>query len=98
MAMTRIPRLRRLFALAVVLALTVVPLASARPLATPAPQEADGGWFGTALKWVEDLVNLRRPNPAGPGRPGQAAPRQTAKTSLGGSCIDPQGRPIACPR
>ena len=96
--MTRIPRLRRLFALAAVLALTVVPLASARPQAAPAPHETDGGWFGAALKWVEDLVNLRSPNPAGPGRPGQAAPRQTAKSSLGGSCIDPQGRPQPCPR
>lgn len=96
--MTRIPRLRRLFALAAVLALTLVPLASARPLTTPAVHEADGGWLGTALKWVEDLVNLRRPSPTGPARSGQAPPRQTAKTSLGGSCIDPQGRPVPCPR
>ena len=96
--MTRIPPLRRLFAFATVLALTVVPLASARPLESPVVHEADGGWLGTALKWVEDLVSSRRPNPTGSHRPGQAAPRQDAKVSLGGSCIDPQGRPISCPR
>jgi hypothetical protein len=96
--MTRIPRLRRLFALAAVLALSVVPLASARPLESPVAHEADGGWVGTALKWVEDLVSPRRPNPTGLHRPGQAVPPQDAKTSLGGSCIDPQGRPMPCPR
>lgn len=96
--MTRIPRLRRLFALSAILALTAVPLASARPLESPTVQEADGGWLGTALKWVEDLVGLRRPSPADPGRSRQAAPRQNAKVSMGGSCIDPQGRPISCPR
>lgn len=96
--MTRIPRLRRLFALAAILALTAVPLASARPLESPAVQEAGGGWIGTALKWVEDLVGLRRPDLPRAGRPGQAAPRQDAKTSMGGSCIDPQGRPVSCPR
>jgi hypothetical protein len=96
--MPRIPRLRRLFTLAAVLALTVVPLASARPLESPVVREADGGWLGNALKWVEDLVSPRRPNPTGLHRPGQAAPRQDAKTSMGGSCIDPQGYPRPCPR
>lgn len=96
--MTRIPRLRRLFASAAVLALTVVPLASARPLESPVVHEADGGWLGTALKWVEDLVSPRRPNLADPHRPGQGAPRQDAKVSMGGSCIDPHGYPVPCPR
>lgn len=96
--MTRIHRLRRLFALAAVLALAVVPLASARPLESPVIHEAGGGWLGTALKWAEDLVSPRRPNPAGPHRPGQAAPRQATKNAQVGSCIDPQGRPVSCPR
>lgn len=96
--MPRIPRFRRLFALAAVLALTVVPLASARPLESPVVHEADGGWLGTALKWVDDLVNPRRPNTAGHHQPGQGAPRQDAKVAMGGSCIDPQGRPVPCPR
>ena len=98
MAMTRIPRLRRLFALAAVLALTVVPLASARPLESPAAQRAGGDLVSVALKWVEDLVGFRRSSPAAPRQSGQAAPRQDAKSSLGGSCIDPQGRPVPCPR
>ena len=98
MAMTRIPRLRRLFALAAVLALTVVPLASARPVESPAAQHAGGDFVSAALKWVEDLVGLRRSGPIGPRRPVQAAPRQDAKVSMGGSCIDPQGRPVSCPR
>ena len=96
--MTRIPRLCRLFALAAVLALTVVPLASARPLATPAVHEADGGWFGAALEWVEDLVGFRRPGPADRGRrQGQPAiPQTKSSSSNGGSCIDPVGRPRPC--
>lgn len=96
--MTRIPRLRRLFALAAVLALTAVPLASARPLAAPAVHEADGGWLGTALQWVEDLVNLRGSNPAGPSRRrGQAViPRKEGSGTNSGSCIDPVGRPRPC--
>ena len=96
--MTRIPRLRRLFAWTAVLALTVVPLASARPLESPVVHEASGGWLGTALQWVEDLVSPRRPNPAGLHRSGQAAPRQDTKNAQAGSCIDPQGRPVPCPR
>ena len=97
--MTRIPRLRRLFTLAAVLALTVVPLASARTaVERPTVHEAGGGLVGVALKWVEDFVGFRRSNPTGPGRHGQAAPRQDTKTSMGGSCIDPQGRPTPCPR
>lgn len=96
--MTRIPRFCRLFALAAVLALTVVPLASARPLATPAAHEAAGGWFVSALKWAEDFIGIRRSNPTKPSRPGQGASRQDTKVSLGGSCIDPQGYPKPCPR
>lgn len=92
--MTRIPRLCRLFALAAVLALTVVPLASARPLESPAVQEAGGGFVTTALRWVEDFVGFRRPGPADRGQTRQpATPRKEGNTTNGGSCIDPVGRP-----
>ena len=96
--MTRIPRLRRLFALAAVLALIVVPLASARPLEGPAGQEADGGFISATLKWMEDLVGFRRPGPADRGRrQGQAAiPQSSNSKQQSGSCIDPVGRPRPC--
>ena len=94
--MTRIPRLRRLFTLAAVLALTVTPLASARPLESPTVHEADGGFVGAALRWVEDLVGFRRPAPADRGQQPRpvAIPRKEGSSSTnGGSCIDPVGRP-----
>lgn len=96
--MTRIPSSRLLSSFAVVLTLTLVPMASARPLEAPATLDSDGGWLGSALKWVEDAVGVRRPNAHRPGSSPQASPRQDAKTSSGGSCIDPQGYPKPCPR
>lgn len=101
MAMTRIPRLRRLFALAAVLALTVVPLASARPLESPAVQETDGGFVSATLRWVENLVGLRHPGPARHNRrSGPAVPQKAGggESTQGGSCIDPHGHPVPCPR
>ncbi len=93
--MTRIPRLRRLFALAAVLALTVVPLASARPLERPMPQ-ADGDFVSAALKWAEDLVGFRRPGSAERGRRQGQAQIQRKDSTQSGSCIDPVGRPRPC--
>lgn len=92
--MTRIPRFRLLFSLVVVLTLTLVPVASARPLEAPAVHDTDGGWLGSALKWVEDLIGLRRPAPPRQGGTGSATiVQKTDNTTNGGSCIDPQGSP-----
>jgi hypothetical protein len=98
MAMTPASRLLRLFAVAITLSLILVPMAGARPVENPAIHESEGGWFDAALKWVEDAVGVRRPNAPRPGRPGQAVPRQDTKTSSGGSCIDPHGYLVPCPR
>lgn len=98
--MPRTSRSLRLFAVAVVLSLTMVPMAGARPAESPAIHESEGGWFGAALKWVEDAIGIRRPDPAGHGRRSgqEGVSQRTEKTSLGGSCIDPQGYPKPCPR
>ena len=92
--MTRIPRSGFLFSLTVVLTLTLVPVASARPLEARAIHGADGGWLGSALKWVEDLIGFRRPAP--PRQGGAGSPvivQKTDNSTNGGSCIDPQGSP-----
>ncbi|HEV2851538.1 MAG TPA: hypothetical protein VHC97_01925 [Thermoanaerobaculia bacterium] len=96
--MTRASRSLRLFAVVIVLSLMTVPIASARPVENPGIHESEGSWLGTALKWVEDALGTRRPNAPHPGRPGQAVLRQDTKTSSGGSCIDPHGYPMPCPR
>jgi len=98
--MTRTSRSLRLFAVVAVLSLMMVPMAGARPVESPAIHESEGGWLSSALKWVEDLAGIRRPGPANHGRRSgqEGVSRGTEKTSLGGSCIDPQGYPKPCPR
>jgi hypothetical protein len=97
MAMSRIPRSRLAPAIVTALALLVVPMAGARPLESlQGVHQAVGGWFAAAVRWVEDLTGVRSAVPARHGRSG--SPAITEKTSLGGSCIDPQGRPTPCPR
>ncbi len=92
--MTRVSRSRRIFASAIVLSLTMIPMAGARPLERPAAVESEGA-FTAALHWVEDLFSFRRPGPAAHGRrAGQPAVQQKEGSSTnGGSCIDPVGRP-----
>ncbi|HEX9943854.1 MAG TPA: hypothetical protein VGG03_17720 [Thermoanaerobaculia bacterium] len=90
--MTRISRTRLVSVVVTILALIVVPMASARPLENPqAVQRAEGGWFGTALKWLEDLAGFRRPDPGRHHRPGSQ--EKGGNSTTGGSCIDPTGRP-----
>jgi hypothetical protein len=97
-AMSRIPY-RRILVVAALLALVMVPVASARtvqPRSVDAVQ--DGGWIGATLRWAEELVGLRRPG----HRPGQSGPKAPPNTkaedfsSVGGTCIDPMGRPKPC--
>jgi hypothetical protein len=97
-AMSRIPY-RRIFVIAALLALVIVPLAGARTLEPRSVDTVqDGGWIGATLRWVEDLVGLRRPG----HRPGQSGPQALPNTksgdstSIGGTCIDPMGRPKPC--
>jgi hypothetical protein len=97
-AMSRIPYCRILIA-AVLLTLIAVPMASARTVDSSSVGRVQAGdWFGAALRWVEDLVGLRppghRPERSGP----QMSPKTTAENSsaIGGTCIDPMGRPKPC--
>src|SRR5262245_14570686 len=61
-AMTRISRSSLVLVVAVVLALTSVPFASARPLATSGAFERTvDNWIGAAVRWMEGFVGLQRP-------------------------------------
>jgi hypothetical protein len=91
--MTRISSVRLVFALALLLALVVVPVAGARPMEIPqAVHQNAGGWFETALKWLEELAGFRRPVP-GHGDWSNPQSVQKTVTPTGGSCIDPTGSP-----
>lgn len=96
--MTRISSVRLVFVLALLLALVVVPVAGARPLENPqASHQPAGGWFETALRWLEELAGFRRPAP-GPGdRSGPQSLQKSGSTTSGGPCIDPAGNPRCGP-
>ena len=89
----------RILVVASLLVLTAVPMASARTVESPSVSRAQAGdWFGATLRWVEDLVGLRRPG----HRPEQSGPQTPPNTkaensaAIGGTCIDPMGRPKPC--
>ena len=94
--MARMPRMRLVLVVTALLALLIVPMASARPVSSPSLHSVDG-WFGTALRWVEDLAGLRHAGHH--GRSGnQASLNQKDGTPppnspQGGGCITPDGRP-----
>ena len=91
--MSRIPRSRLVFVLVAVLALVVVPMASARSLETPqVTHRTLDGWFSAALRWAEELAGLRPVTPDHGGR-SVTPPQAATKGASGGSCIDPQGTP-----
>lgn len=82
----------RILAVASLLVLTAVPMASARTVEPPSVSRAQAGdWFGATLRWVEDLVGLRRPS----GRSAAPTPPNTkAENSTNAAgCLDPAGKP-----
>jgi hypothetical protein len=91
--MSRIPY-RRILVVSMLLALTVVPMAGARTVKSPAVQAHGGDWLGAALRWVEDIAGLwpsgHRPNV--PGTKDLEITTGGLRPS-GGSCIDPGGHP-----
>lgn len=92
--MTRISSIRLVFALALLLALVMVPVAGARPMEIPqAVHQTAGGWFETALKWLEELAGFRRPVPGHGDRSGPQSQQKGGQTTSGGPCIDPAGNP-----
>jgi hypothetical protein len=84
----------RILVVVALLALTVVPMASARTVDSPSVSRAeDGNWLGAALRWVEGLAGPRQ-SANRTGSLGQRAPQtKGGNTTNGGSCIDPAGRP-----
>lgn len=69
--------------------LSVSPVAQASPSASriPALAKADGGWLAAAVAWMSRLSAGESPKPA---------PVLVKKAT--GSCIDPLGNPMPCPR
>jgi hypothetical protein len=94
--MTRIPRIHLVLCIVAILALVSAPLASAGPRETSPPaHRTDDGWFGAALRWLEDAVGFHH---SSSGR-ATSSPNPMQKdggngnTPTGGSCIEPQGKP-----
>lgn len=85
---------RRILVVSMLLALIVVPMASARTVDSSSASRANGGdWLGAALRWVEDFVS---PRPAGlhPSSSSHNVPQtKGGSTTNGGACIDPVGHP-----
>lgn len=96
--MIRVPRVCLVFVVIVLLALLVVPMAGARTVSSPSIHPSDGGWVGTALRWVEDLTGLHRPAQQGHRgtKPGVSTKDTSSTNSITGTCIDPMGRPRPC--
>jgi hypothetical protein len=69
--------------------LSIAPVAQAGPLSFRAPAfaSAGGGWLEAAVAWLSRLTDGERQKPA---------PVLVKKAT--GSCIDPMGQPMPCPR
>lgn len=104
--MNRTPGIRLVLVLVVLTALLAAPAAEARSLGSqPAGTGVEAGWMSAALQWLEQALGLRRPAP----RTGSSTAKEdtsggslsgggTGLTSggastMGGTCIDPQGNP-----
>jgi len=82
----------RILVVASLIVLTAVPMASARTVESLSVSRAQAGdWFGAALRWVEDLISLRRP---GHRSAAQTPPDTKAENSTSAAgCLDPAGKP-----
>ena len=95
--MIRIPRVCRVFGVIALLALLVVPMASARTVSSSSVHSADGGWIGAAVRWVGNLTGLSGPAAHSSHRGITKKPvNAKAEDSITGTCIDPMGRPRPC--
>jgi hypothetical protein len=67
--------------------LSIAPVVQAAPASfrAPAVAHADGGWLAAAAAWLSRLTSGEKPAPV-------LVKRAT------GSCIDPMGQPMPCPR
>ncbi|HEV2846545.1 MAG TPA: hypothetical protein VG477_16945 [Thermoanaerobaculia bacterium] len=97
--MYRIPGIRPVLAVAILITLSSAPAASARGPEPPrSGARVEAGWLTTAMRWLEELTGLRRPGASvnkedtTGGVTGGTIGGGNASTT-GGSCIDPQGNP-----
>jgi len=84
----------RILVVVALLALTVVPMASARTVDSSSAGRVHGGdWLGVAMRWIEDLISPRQTDNR-LGSLGHRDPQtKGGNTTNGGSCIDPAGHP-----
>jgi hypothetical protein len=102
--MNRTPGIRLFLVIAALTALLAAPAAEARGLGSQRPGAGvEPGWMSAAVQWLEQALGLRRPAPrtgsstakedtSGGGLSGGGTGAGDAST-MGGSCIDPQGYP-----
>jgi len=87
-------------ALALLLALVTVSMAGALPVEKPQTvRPSGGGWWVSALTWLEDLAGFPRPVRGHSDRSTAQSTKTTIVYPTGGSCIDPSGgrpRPSGC--
>jgi hypothetical protein len=92
--MTRISRLSLVLVTLSILVLTSAPLASARPMATSQVVERTvDGWFGAAVRWLDDLVGGHHSTTRAAGSPESAQKDGKLPGPTGSSCLDPTGHP-----
>lgn len=101
--MYRIPGIRPVLVVTILIILLTVPAANARGPESPrSSARVEAGWLTTAMRWLEELAALRYPAP----RSGASVNKEDtsggitggtsdggAASTMGGSCIDPQGNP-----
>ena len=97
--MSRMPRVRLVLVVTALLALLIVPMASARTIGSASVRPADSDWIGGVLNWAQNLVGLRQAGHhghSGPQSPLNQKETSTTNTTQGGGCISPDGRPRPC--
>lgn len=104
--MNRTPGIRPFLVIAALTALLAAPAVEARGLGSQKPGAGvEAGWMSAALQWLEQALGLRRPAPrtessttkedtSGGSLSGSGGGLLSGgASSMGGTCIDPQGNP-----
>lgn len=99
--MNRTPGIRLVLVITALTAILAAPAADARGLEPRGPgARAEAGWLSDALRWLDQVLGFRRPAP----RTGSSVTKEDTSgglsgtgtgdaSTMGGSCIDPQGNP-----
>ena len=101
--MNRTPGIRLFLVIAALTALLAAPAAEARVLGPQRPAAGvEAGWMNAALQWLEQMLGLHRPVPrtgtstakedtSGGTLSGSGGFTSGGATTMGGTCIDPNG-------